>query len=179
MTSLALLTGEPPQGSSRWIVCIWWSLLSVSFSKPMGAYTTNLVFPVGSQLSRSVQHSLKRKIWPFVWEPLKLPFLSHFIVNVTLSCFWCECQTSLCLCPQVSVQLQKTSPTRSRTCDQSAAQTLVGRTQWPVQMGKRPATVGQCHIPSRLAKLDVQCVCGQNSISQSYQSLSSQQLPQL
>lgn len=154
----------------------------------MGAYATNLEFPVGSHLRETMQYSLKRKISSFVWETLNMQALFFFLTDAkpkyftVLSCFCPECQHNCFCCVvfllmQVSVRPQKTSPTRSRTCGQSAAQTLEGRTLWPVQMGRSQATVGECHIPARLAKPSVQCLSGLNSISQSYQSLSLPQLP--
>lgn len=61
---LARLTGKRPAGSGRWIVCIWWSLLSLSFPSPMGAYTTNLEFPLGFNLRETLQCNKEKKI-PF------------------------------------------------------------------------------------------------------------------
>lgn len=153
----------------------------------MGAYATNLEFPLGSHLRGTIQHSLKKNILFCLRNTEHAASLSwllrHLTVKVILSCFCPECQyncflfVSLFRVLQVSVQPQKTSPTRLRTCGQSAAQTLEGRTLWPVQMGRSQATVGECHIPARLAKPSVHCLSARNSVSQSYQSLSLLQLP--
>lgn len=107
-----------------------------------------------------------------------LSWLKHLTTEVIMSFFCPECQHNcLFFVPQVSARPQKTSPTRSKTCGQSAAQTLEGRTLWPVQMGRSQVTVGECHIPARLAQPSVQCLYGQSSTSQNYQSLSLLQLP--
>lgn len=179
---LARLTGKRPTGSGRWIVCIWWSLLSLSFPSPMGAYSTNLEFPLGSHLRETLQCSKEKNI-PFCLRDIEhaAPVFDCYQAEVFYCafCFFdldCQLNTFFFLL-QVSVQPQKTSPTRSRTCGQSAAQTLEGRTLWPVQMGRSQATVGECHIPARLAKPSVQCLSRLNSSSQNYQSLSPSQLP--
>lgn len=151
----------------------------------MGAYATNLEFPVGSHARETVQYNLKRKISSFVWETLNVQVLFSDCCQAKVFCCielllsWKSTQLLFC-CPlflQVSAQPQKTSPTRLRTCGQSAARTLEGRTLWLVQMGRSQATVGECHIPARLAKPSVLCLSGLNSIRQSYQSLSLLQLP--
>lgn len=153
----------------------------------MGAYASNLELPLGSHLRDAIQHSLKRKISSFLLA-CRFSLFFFFLFDC------CQAEASLCrlrwywvtfvlnintavFMPQVSAQPQKTSPTRSRTCGQSAAQTLEERTLWPVQMGRSQATVGECHIPARLAKPSVRCLPGENSRSQSYQSLSPPQLP--
>lgn len=159
---LAQLTGKRPTRSGRWIVCIWWSLLSVSFPKPMGAYASNLEIPVGSHLRETMQYSPKRKISSFVWETFNMQVLFFDCCQASV-CYWIDLLLSwmstlwccLFFLRQVSVQPQKTSPTRSRTCGQSAAQISEGRTPWPVQMGRSQAMVGECHIPARLAKPSV------------------------
>lgn len=180
---LARLTGKRPAGSGRWIVCIWWSLLSLSFPSPMGAYTTNLEFPLGFNLRETLQCNKEKKI-PFCLRDIAhaAPVFDCYQAEV-FYCFlllWSWLSTELFFfffLLQVSVPPQKTSPTRSRTCGQSAAQTLEGRTLWPVQMGRSQAMVGECHIPARLAKPSVQCLSCLNSSSQNYQSLSPSQLP--
>lgn len=180
---LARLTGKRPAGSGRWIVCIWWSLLSLSFPSPMGAYTTNLEFPPGFNLRETLQCNKEKNI-PFCLRDIAraAPVFDCYPAEVFYCVFCCYdlgCQPNcfFFFLLQVSVPPQKTSPTRSRTCGQSAAQTLEGRTLWPVQMGRSQATVGECHIPARPAKPSVQCLSCLNSSSQNYQSLSPSQLP--
>lgn len=109
-----------------------------------------------------MQCILKRKMSSFVWDIEHAGsvfwLLKHFAV---LSCLCPEHDSFFLfvfLLLQVSVQPQKTSPTRSRTCGQSAARTLEGRTLSPVQMGRSQATVGECHIPARPAKPSVHCL---------------------
>lgn len=175
---VAQLTGKRPMGSGQWIVCIWWSLLSVSLPLPMGPYATNLEFPLGSHLRASVLDSKEKNIFCLrnierIGSFFFFFFLVAYVQNVNSTVFVLPFFSLI----QASVQPPKTSPIRLRTCGQSAAQTLEGKTLWRVQMGRSQATVGECHIPARLAVPSVQCLSALTIIIQSYQSLSLAQLP--
>lgn len=58
----------------------------------MGAYASNLEFPVGSHLRASVPYSKEKNI-----EHAGCVFLKYFTVEVILSCFCPECQHN-CFC---------------------------------------------------------------------------------
>lgn len=122
----------------------------------MGAYATNLEFPVGSHLRGSTRRVLKRKMASLLRgaQYAAAVFCDRgnkylFLLNAALSV------PPPLPPPQGSAQPRKTFPTRSRTCGRSAARTSAGRTLSPVQMGRSRATVGECHIPTRLPQPSV------------------------
>lgn len=60
-----VLTRKCLMGPPGWIVCIWWSLLPVSFCKPTGAYASNWAFPLSSLSWTTYAAQSKKKNVPF------------------------------------------------------------------------------------------------------------------
>lgn len=126
----------------------------------MGAYATNLEVPVGSHHADHAVYSKEKNVLFCLrhWTCRFCFLTAQAFCCIELPLSWTRQFFFFFLLLQVSVQPQKTSPTRSRTCGQSAARTLEGRTLSPVQMGRSQATVGECHIPARPAKPSVHCL---------------------
>lgn len=80
-----VLTRKCLVGPPGWIVCIWWSLLPVSFCKPTGAYAFNWAFPWVPYLGQRMQLSLKRKMSPFLRGTLCFAVLSPFFLALGIS----------------------------------------------------------------------------------------------